>query len=45
MVGSALARLLEKEEVEIITQDRKELNLLNQREVQNFFKNQKNSPE
>jgi GDP-L-fucose synthase len=41
MVGSALVRLLEKEEVEIITQDRKELNLLNQREVQNFFKNQK----
>ena len=41
MVGSALVHLLKKQQVEIIIKDRKELNLLNQREVQNFFKNQK----
>ena len=41
MVGSALVRLLKKQQVEIIIKDRKELNLLNQHEVQNFFKNQK----
>ena len=41
MVGSALVRLLKKQNVVIITKDRKELNLLNQDSVQNFFKNEK----
>ena len=42
MVGSALVRLLkEQKEVEIITRDRKELDLLNQPDVQKFFKNEK----
>lgn len=41
MVGSALVRLLKKKEIEIITADRTELNLLNQAEVQNFFKENK----
>lgn len=41
MVGSALIRLLEKKNVNIITKNRKELDLLNQQIVQNFFKNQK----
>lgn len=41
MVGSALIRSLKKKNVEIIIKDRKELNLLNQKDVQNFFKNQK----
>ena len=38
MVGSALVRILENQEVEIITKDRAKLNLLNQNEIQNFFK-------
>ncbi|MDA1284496.1 MAG: GDP-L-fucose synthase [Proteobacteria bacterium] len=41
MVGSALVRFLKKQDVELITKERKELNLLNQQDVQNFFKNQK----
>tara|TARA_B110000037_G_scaffold216842_1_gene276697 strand:+ start:136 stop:1107 length:972 start_codon:yes stop_codon:yes gene_type:complete len=41
MVGSALVRLLKNQEVELITKDRAELNLLSQNDVQNFFKNQK----
>lgn len=41
MVGSALVRLLKKEKAEIITADRTKLNLLNQVEVQNFFKDNK----
>ena len=41
MVGSALVRFLKKQDVVIITKDRKELNLLNQENVQNFFKNEK----
>ena len=42
MVGSALVRLLKQQkEVEIITRDRKELDLLNQPDVQKFFKNEK----
>ena len=41
MVGSALVRLLQAQEVEIITKNKEELNLLNQNNVQNFFKNQK----
>ena len=41
MVGSSLVRLLKKQEVELITKDRAELNLLNQNEVQDFFKKSK----
>ena len=41
MVGSALVRLLKNQDLEIITQDRKNLDLLNQNDVWNFFKNQK----
>ena len=41
MVGSALVRLLKNQEVEIITKDRKELDLLDQYKVLNFFKNEK----
>ena len=41
MVGSALLRLLKDQNVEIITKNREELNLLNQQEVQNFFKAEK----
>ena len=42
MVGSAIARLLKNQDVEIITKDRTKLDLLNQGSVQNFFKHQKN---
>ena len=41
MVGSALARSLKDEDVEIITKDKNELNLLNQDNVKNFFKSEK----
>ena len=41
MVGSALVRHLKNREIELILKDRKELNLLNQKEVQDFFKNNK----
>ena len=41
MVGSSLVRLLKNQDVEIITRDRTELDLLNQEKVQNFFKNEK----
>ncbi len=41
MVGSALVRLLQKTKVEIITKNRSELDLLNQKEVRDFFINQK----
>ena len=41
MVGSALARLLKDEDVEIITKDKNELNLLNQDNVKNFLKMRK----
>ena len=41
MVGSALVRLLKKQDIEIITRERKDLDLLNQKDVQNFFKNHK----
>ena len=41
MVGSSLMKFLEKEDVELITKNKSELNLLNQHDVQNFFKNQK----
>ena len=40
MVGSALVRLLKNPDVEIITKNRSELDLLNQKDVQNFFKNE-----
>ena len=39
MVGSALVRLLKRKKVEIITKEKKELNLLDQKKVQTFFKN------
>ena len=41
MVGSALVRLLKTQDVKIVTKERKELDLLKQRDVQNFFKNEK----
>lgn len=41
MVGSALVRLLKKKKVEVITKEKKELNLLDQKKVQAFFKNNK----
>lgn len=42
MVGSAIVRqLAEKNDIELIVRDRKELNLLNQAEVQAFFENEK----
>ena len=41
MVGSAITRLLKNHDVEIITKDRSELDLLNQQDVQKFFKHEK----
>jgi GDP-L-fucose synthase len=41
MVGSAIVRVLKNQNVEILTKDRMELDLLNQQDVQNFFKNEK----
>ena len=41
MVGSALVCLLKRNKVKIITKEKKELNLLNQKKVQAFFKNNK----
>ena len=41
MVGSALVRLLQTQDVELVTKDKKELNLLKQSDVQNFFKYEK----
>ena len=41
MVGSALVRFLKRKKVEIITKEKKELNLLDQKKVQTFFKNNK----
>ena len=41
MVGSALVRHLKVQNVEIITKDRTELDLLNQDKVYNFFKDEK----
>jgi GDP-L-fucose synthase len=40
MVGSSLVKLLKDHEGEIITKDKSELDLLNQQDVQNFFKNE-----
>jgi GDP-L-fucose synthase len=41
MVGSAITRLLKNQDVEIITKDRSELDLLNQQDVQDFFQYEK----
>ena len=41
MVGSALIRILKTQNVELITRDRQELDLLDQAEVNNFFRNEK----
>ena len=41
MVGSAIFRQLKDQEVVIITTNREQLNLLNQQDVQNFFKSEK----
>jgi GDP-L-fucose synthase len=41
MVGSAIVRLLKNQDVEIITKDRTELDLLNQGSVEKFFKHKK----
>lgn len=41
MVGSALVRLLIRKKVKIIIKEKKELNLLDQKKVQAFFKNNK----
>ena len=41
MVGSALVRLLKDQDVEVVTKDKKQLDLLNQSNVENFFKNEK----
>jgi len=41
MVGSALVRLLQSQDNELIIKNRKELDLLNQKDVQNFFKYEK----
>ena len=41
MVGSALVRILQNQKQELTFKDRKEVNLLDQHEVNNFFKNEK----
>jgi GDP-L-fucose synthase len=41
MVGSAIIRLLKDQDIEIITKDRTELDLLNQSSVQKFFEHEK----
>ena len=41
MVGSAIVRLLKSKNVELVTKDRKTLNLLRQDDVQNFFEKEK----
>ena len=41
MVGSSLARQLKDQEVEVITKDKTELDLLNQQNVKDFFKSEK----
>ena len=40
MVGSALVRLLKKQDIKLIIKDKSELNLIKQNEVKNFFENQ-----
>ena len=41
MVGSALVRLLKNKDVETITKDKSQLDLLNQHAVENYLKNEK----
>ena len=41
MVGSALVRFLKIQDIELITKNRKELDLLNHQDVQKFFVNEK----
>ena len=41
MVGSAITRLLKNQDVEIVSKDRTELDLLNQGSVKNFFEHEK----
>ena len=41
MVGSALVRNLQNQKVDLLLKDRKEVNLLDQHEVNNFFKNER----
>ena len=41
MVGSALVRFLKTRDLELIIKDRAELDLLNQIDVQSFFKSEK----
>tara|TARA_Y100000389_G_scaffold200030_1_gene239652 strand:- start:751 stop:1707 length:957 start_codon:yes stop_codon:yes gene_type:complete len=41
MVGSSLVRSLKEQDAVIITKDKNDLNLLNQENVKNFFKNEK----
>ncbi|MBD1167797.1 GDP-L-fucose synthase [Pelagibacterales bacterium SAG-MED06] len=41
MVGSALIRVLKNKNIKIIVKEKKDLNLLNQDQVQNFFKHNK----
>lgn len=41
MVGSSIIRFLENQNVEIIKKDREKLDLLDQNQVKNFFKNEK----
>jgi GDP-L-fucose synthase len=41
MVGSAIFRFLKDQNVEIVTRDRSKLDLLNQKDVEFFFKNEK----
>ena len=38
LVGSAIVRILKKKNYKILVADRKELDLLNQKKVNNFFK-------
>ena len=41
MVGSALARLFKAQNIKVITKERRELDLLKQKDVENFFKKKK----
>ncbi len=41
MVGSALVRLLKAQNIKVITKERRELDLLKQKDVENFFKKKK----
>ena len=41
MVGSSLVRLIKAQNIKVITKERKELDLLKQKDVENFFKKKK----